>query len=264
MPAPSNRNLYLGAGIVLIDLWVSGAKTGNWRHLGNVSKLEATPSQETVEMLSDMDGARGVYDTAVISSKCEVSMDLREFTPESLAIALGGSVTTWTQSSGTATDTSLGAVKKGYGLATGKNRITVTAVKKSSTTLVDAGSATGTGDYWVDSESGTIFFLETTTTSGLVDTDAVTWSGSYPAITSKPEIHGLTSGLISCSIKYVSAANQARGDRYEILIPQMQISGDGALALITRDYGTISLKGVAIEDTTQPAGARFWRQRVIV
>jgi hypothetical protein len=165
---------------------------------------------------------------------------------------------------GTATDTVLGTTKKGYGLATGKNRITVTAVKKGATTLTNAGSATGTGDYWVESESGTIFILETTTTAGLVDTDALTWSGSYPAITGKPEVQGLTTGLISCSLKYVSAANQARGDRYEILIPQVQISGDGALALITREYGTIALKGVAIEDPTQPAGARFWRQRVLV
>ncbi len=263
MPVPSNKNLYLGAGIVLIDLWANGLKSGQWRHLGNVSKLEGTVTQETVEMLSDMDGARGVYDTAVVSSKAELSMDLREFTPESLALALGGSVTTWTQASGTATDSALGSVKKGYGLSTGRNRITVTNVKKSATVLVNAGSPDGTGDYWVESESGTIFFLETTTTAGLVDGDAVTWSGSHPAITSKPEIRGITQGLILCSLKFVSAANQVRGDRYEVLIPQVQISGDGALALISREYGTIALKGVALEDMTQPAGTRFWRQRVI-
>ena len=261
MPTPTNADLYVGAGIVLIDRWVNGAKTGNWRHAGLVEKLEVTVSQETVKKKNAMDGARGTYKEVVTGTDAAVAMSFAEFNPENLALALGATVTTWTQASGTATDVALGNTKKGYGLSTGKNKITVTSVKKSATVLVNAGSPGGTGDYWVDSQSGTIFLLDTTTTAGLVDGDALTWSGSYPAITSKPQVNGLAAGQITVSLKYISAANQASGPQMEVLIPQMTVSGDGALALISESFGEGALKGSALQDTTQAAGEQFYRKR---
>jgi hypothetical protein len=261
MPTPTNADLYVGAGIVLIDRWVNGVKTGNWRHAGLVEKLEVSVTQETQKKKNAMDGARGTYKEVVTGTDAAVSLSFSEFNPENLALALGATVTTWTQASGTATDTALGTLKKGYGLSTGKNKIVVTSVKKSATVLVNAGSSNGTGDYWVDAQSGTIFFLDTTTTAGLVDGDAITWTGTYPAITSKPQVNGLAAGQITVSLKYISAANQASGPQMEVLIPQMTISGDGALALISESFGEGALKGSALQDTTQAAGEQFYRTR---
>ena len=263
MPTPTNADLLVGSGIILIDRWVNGVKTGQWRHLGLCEKLEVSVTQESIKKKNAMDGARGTYKEVVTGTEAAVSMTFAEFNPENVALALGGNVTAWTQSSGTATDTALGNTKKGWGLSTGRNRITVTAVKKGATVLVNAGSPNGTGDYWVDSQSGTIFILDVTTTAGLVDGDALTWSGSFPAITSRPQVNGLAAGQIYCSLKYISAANQASGPQREILIPQMSIMPDGAIALITEAFAEGSLKGTALQDTSQPAGEQFYRERWI-
>jgi hypothetical protein len=261
MSTPTNADLYVGAGNVLIDRWVNGVKTGNWRHMGLVDKLDITMSTESVKKKNAMDGARGTYKEIVTGSEATLSLSFAEFNAENLALALGGNVTTWTQASGTASDTALGNVKKGFGLSTGKNKITVTAVKKGATTLVDAGTSNGTGDYWVEKQSGTIFFLDTPTTAGLADGDAVTWTGSYLAITGKPQVNGLAAGQIQCSLKFVSASNQASGPQFEVLIPQATISGDGALSLINEDIGSGTLKGTAQQDTSQAAGEQFYRKR---
>lgn len=263
MPTPSNQNLRYLSGALYFDRYVNGAKTGNWRHMGLVDSLEVSTSYESFKVKNAMSSTRGIYREVQTGSELTWSAKFKEFIPENIALALGGSVTTWTQASGTASDTALGSVKKGYGIDTGYRRITVTAVKKSSTVLVNAGSATGTGDYWVDSMSGQIFFLDTTTTSGLVDGDAVTWTGSYPALTSKPQVNGLSAGQIIGALKFVSDGGGV-GNQVEVLIPMASVMGDGALALIQDgDAAAGTLKGTAMEDTTMTAGERYYRERVL-
>ena len=262
MPTPSNQNLRYLSGALYFDLFNNGVKTGNWRHLGLVDSLEVSTSFTTQKVTNAMSSSRGTYSEFQTGAECSWSAKFREFTPENVALAMGGTVTTWTQASGTATDVALGNAKKGYGLDTTKRRITVTAVKKGATTLVNAGSATGTGDYWVDSMSGQIFILDTTTTAGLADGDALTWSGSYPALTSKPQVNGIAAGgLILGALKFVSDGGGV-GDQVEVLIPRSSVMGDGALALIAdTDAASATLKGTAQEDTTMPAGERFYRER---
>lgn len=258
---PSGNNLYVGAGKVYVDLWVNGAKSGNWRFLGNVEKIEGTPNVTTIEKKSSMEGARGTLKQAIVGAEADIALTLSEWTKENLALALLGSVSTYTQNSGTATDAALGNTKKGYALSTGKYKITVTAVKKGATTLVAATSMGGTGDYFVDSDAGLIYILDTTTTAGLVDGDALTWSGTYPQITSEAMVTGLSAGMNTVSLKYVPAADQVSGPRYLVDVPQMNVNPDGVLALLTEEFGTINLKGKVLKDTTQSAGQEFWVMR---
>lgn len=258
---PSGNNLYVGAGKVYVDLWSGGAKSGNWRFLGNVESIEGTPSVSTISKKSSMDGSRATLKEAIVGSEADITLKLSEWTKENLSLALLGSVSTYTQNSGTATDTALGNTKKGYALSTGKYKITVTAVKKGATVLVAATSMGGTGDYFVDSDAGLIYIFDTTTTGGLVDGDALTWSGSYPSITSQDMVTGLSAGQITVSLKYVPAADQVSGPRYLVDIPQMTINPDGPLALLTEEFGVISLKGKVLKDTTQATGQEYWVMR---
>lgn len=260
---PNGNNLYVGRGKVYVDLWSAGAPSGNWRFLGNVERIEGTFSISTIEKKSSMDGSSSLLKQAVIGSEAEVSMTLSEWTKENIALALLGSVSTWTQSSGTATANALGNLKKGYALDTGKKKITVTNVVKTSgsVTLVAATSMGGTGDYFVDSDAGLIYIFDTTATAGLVDGDALTWSGSYPSIASAEMVTALSAGMNTVSVKYVPASDQVSGPRNLVDIPQWIPNPDGTLALLTDEFGTLNLKGKVLKDVTKPVGQEFWVMR---
>lgn len=263
MPTPSPLNLRKGAGEVFIDLMVNGAFPGNWRHMGLVDQFDITMSADTEEVKNSMDGLGSTYREIQTGTKAALAVKFREFTPENIALALGGTVTTWSQSSSTATDLALGNLKKGYGLSTGTNQIVVTSVKKGATVLVNAGSATGTGDYWVHGESGTIFILETPSTGTLADGDALTWSGTIPAITGKPQINGLSGQQIFARLKYVAAKNMASGKRSEVLVPMATVYGDSAVSLISDKVAEVTLKGSCLIDPSQAAGEQIYRERFL-
>lgn len=253
MATPDANNLYLGAGELWVNRMTNGA-IGLWRHLGNVTRFELTPTVETLEKQSSMEGARGTLKEVVTKTTMEVGLTLDEFDPENLALALFGSVSAYSQSSGTATDTSLGTSnsKKGYWLDTGKKKITVTAVKVGATTY------TLDTDYTVDSETGMIYI---TPNSTIVDGSTVLWSGSYAAITST-QIQALANAKIECALQFRSASD-ATGPRFLCDVWKASIQPDGALSMLTEQFGEITLKGKVLADTSKPVGQRYYRKIVL-
>lgn len=253
MATPDANNLYLGAGELWVNRMTNGA-LGLWRHLGNVTRFELTPTVETLEKQSSMEGARGTLKEVVTKTTMEVGLTLDEFDPENLALALFGSVSAYSQSSGTATDTSLGTSnsKKGYWLDTGKKKITVTAVKVGATTY------TLNTDYTVDSETGMIYI---TPNSTIVDGSTVLWSGSYAAITST-QIQALADAKIECALQFRSASD-ATGPRFLCDVWKASIQPDGALSMLTEQFGEITLKGKVLADTSKPVGQRYYRKIVL-
>lgn len=253
MATPDANNLYLGAGELWVNRMTNGV-LGLWRHLGNVTRFELTPTVETLEKQSSMEGARGTLKEVVTKTTMEVGLTLDEFDPENLALALFGSVSAYSQSSGTATDQSLGTTnsKKGYWLDTGKKKITVTAIKVGATTYT-AGT-----DYTVDSESGMIYI---TPNSTIVDGSTVLWSGSYAAITST-QIQALADAKIECALQFRSASD-ATGPRFLCDVWKASIQPDGALSMLTEQFGEITLKGKVLADTSKPVGQRYYRKIVL-
>jgi hypothetical protein len=246
---PDARNIYVGTGEVWFDRFdpSTGLSTG-YRHLGNVSKLEITPSVTTIEKKSSMNAARAILARAITETKMEVALTLDEFQKDNVALALLGESSAFTQSSATKTGAALGNAQLGKWLSTGFNKITVTDVKHSSTTYVE------NTDYQVDSDSGMIFIMPTGT---IVDGDALTWDGSVPAIASY-QVQGLSDGNIIGALRFRSSAD-AIGPRKLIDIWSCAMSPDGALALIGDDFGEIGLKGEILPDSTKPAGQQFCR-----
>ena len=251
MATPDANNLYLGAGELWINRMTHGA-LGLWRHLGNVTRFELTPSVETLEKQSSMEGARGTLKEVVTKTTMEIGLTLDEFDPENLALALFGSVSAYSQTNGTVTDTSLGTAKKGYWLDTGKQKITVTAIKVGTTTYAE-----GT-DYSVDSESGMIYI---TPNSTIVDGSTVLWSGSYAAITST-QIQALADAKIECALRFRSASD-ATGPRFLCDVWRASIQPDGALSMLTEQFGEITLRGKVLADTSKPVGERYYRKIVL-
>ena len=251
MATPDSGNIYLGAGEVWFNRFNANGAATQWRHLGNVTRLEPTQSVETLEKRSAMSGARGLLKRVVTSTTSEVALTLDEFDPENVALALLGSASAFSQSSGTATDSAIpGTVKKGQWLDTGKLKITVTGVKKSPNTVLVLGT-----DYEVDSDSGMIRILPGSST--VADGDTLLWSGSYVAITST-QIQALANSRIEGALRFRSASD-AVGPRYLVDFWKVSITPDGALVLLTTEFGEITLKAAVQEDTSKSIGERYFR-----
>lgn len=251
MSTPDSQNIYVGAGEVWFNRFDAAGAQTQWRHLGDVSKLELTVNADVIEKKSSMTGARGLMARVVTGVTGELAATLSEFDPENLALALLGTTAAFSQSSGTATDSAItGTVKKGYALDTGKRKITVTSVKKAPATALVLGT-----DYSVDSDSGLITILPGSST--VADGDSLLWSGSYPAITST-QVNALANAVILGSLRFRSAAD-AYGPRYLIDVWKVAITPDGALALLSDNFGEIGLKGAMLEDTSKTLGNRYFQ-----
>lgn len=249
MSTPNSQNLYLGAGEVWFNRFDAAGNPTQWRHLGNVSKLDLNPNVQTVEKYGSMQGSRALLARAVSQTGGEVDLTLDEFDNENLAIALLGSTAAFSQTAGSATTQAItGTSKKGTALSTGKLKITVTAVQVGVTTY-----ALGT-DYTVDSDSGLITI---TPNSTIPDASAITWSGSYPAIAST-QVNALSNAIINGMLRFRSASD-ATGPRYILDIWKLNIAPSAALALIGNQFGDIGLKGNLLQDTTKPAGNQFFQ-----
>jgi len=249
MSTPSSDNLYLGAGEVFINLYVNNVLSSTWRHLGNVDKVEITPTVTTLEKKSAMNGAHGTYKEVITGTAVELAMTLSEWAAENLALALLGSSSAYSQTLGTGTDVSLGATnsKKGYYLDTGHKKIVVTSVKVGAVVY-----ALHT-DYEVDSETGMILIVPAST---IPDLSTVLWSGTWPTIAST-RIQALSNAKIEASLRFRSATD-ATGPRYFVEIWKTTLYPDGALGLLSDSWGDIGLKGKILQDTTKPHGEQYY------
>jgi hypothetical protein len=252
------NNLLLGAGRVYTSQWANNANPGEWIFMGDVEKFSCTLTANTLEKEGSTSSVRSIIASDTISLKAELAFTANEWTPDNIRKALLGTKSTWSQTSGTATDTALGNAKLGAGLKTGKRNIVVTAVKKGATTLVAATSWGGSGDYYVDTVAGIIFIFDTPTTAGLADGDALTWTGTYPTITAKTMISAMT-GPITLGVMFVS--DNTRGPNREVTVHKVTLTPEGAMDLISKEYGQLNFKATVQADDSQPAGQQYWVDR---
>lgn len=259
-PTPSSENLYLGAGSVFFDRFdANGASTG-LRHLGNVDTFEITNTVETKEKKNAMDGAKATYAEVVTGSTSELSMTLTEFTKENIALATLGNEAVYTQEEvTTVTDQAVGPaanVKLDVWYDLGALNPTVTTVKQGTSTLdPDA--------YELNAEAGMIRLLSSYTGENkAVEGEAITWSGSIPAITEAEGMYvvqGLAAGSIKGRVRYISAENQTQGPRVMVDVWICGLNPDGALGLIAEDFGSFNMKGKVYADMSKPKGQQYYR-----
>jgi hypothetical protein len=87
---PSSKNLLLGAGKTYFRRWDYAGNPLIRRHLGNVPKLNLTPTVEKIQKFSSMDGEKELYGEAVKSMAYKTTAEINEITPYNLALALYG------------------------------------------------------------------------------------------------------------------------------------------------------------------------------
>lgn len=249
---PNSDNLYLGAGEVLFDRFDAQGNPTGFRHLGNVSSLEITNEVEDLEHRTSMFGHRAVDKSVPTDLVANVAMVLEEYDRHNLALALLGEVAALVQEADP--DVEDEPINGGAALEldkwydVGALHITVTAVKQGMTTLT-AGE-----DYEVREDAGMIRVLS----SGDGGALATTWSGAVPAL-STSQVHGLSTPRILGRLRYIGAADQVSGPRQLVDVWKCALRPDGALQLISEEFGEFTLAGKAELDSSRPLGQQFYR-----
>jgi hypothetical protein len=222
MPTPDSANILCGTGEVWFDRMNNDGTYAGFRHLGNVSKLDITPTVTVIEKKSSMNATRAVIARAVTETKMELALMLSEFDRENVALALLGTAAPYVQALNAAIVAApLGISKQGSALDTGKLRITVTDLKMGVTVYVNGV------DYTVDNESGLITIVPG---GAIVDGSVLTWDGSNAAVAS-----------------------------FAMLLDAFKVSmsPDAAIALLGDTFAEIGLKGSVLPDATRPVGQQF-------
>jgi len=259
-PTPSPENLYLGAGSVFFDRFDSAGESTGLRHLGNVDTLEISMNVETSEKKNAMDGTKATYAEIVTAMTAELAATLTEYVPENVALAVMGDAGVFTQTTKTATDQAFGPaaanVKFDVWYELGCVNAVVTSLKQGSTPLNAAA-------YEVKPESGLVRLRSDYAGTGKAsEGQAITWTGSAPAITATQGmqvVQGMSTGSIKGRLHYESAENQSVGPRVLLDVWVCGLNPEGALGLITEDFGTFQLKGKVYADTTREAGEQYFR-----
>lgn len=256
--APSAQNFVVSTGEIWASIFVNDLFTGEWFHVGNCEEFTANLSTDKIQLLSSMEGNRGVLDEANVKQTAEFSMTLNEFNIDNLRMALTGTSVPHTQSAFAAAAATPQNLFGGQPITLGRSYLigylncTGVVFKQGATTLVS-----GT-DYTFDSETGRVTFKS----GGAATAAATTWTGTVPAITARNGLAPLTAGKITAAFQYRSAPNQVRGPRKLIDIWRANVTVDGDVAFLTPDkYGQLKIKGSIMNDAANHPTAPYWYER---
>lgn len=259
---PDPRNLYLGAGEVFFDRFDAKGNSTGFRHVGLVDSIGLTTTVETKSKVNAMDGAKSTYDETTTGMTGELSMVMTEYTKENLALAFMGTESSFAQE----------AVAQVQDQAFGPSDPTtlqldifydLKCINPTVTSVKQGATALNPDAYEVNAETGMIRLLSSYTGEGkAVEGTAVTWSGTVPAITEEDGrfiLQGMAEGSIHGRLRYISAKNQSRGQRFLVDVWNVSTNPDGELGLITDDYGTFTLKGTIKADMSRPLGQQYFQ-----
>lgn len=253
---PNSGNLIIPKGVLSIDLWSAGAKTGMFWDAGDAQEFTTTWSVDVAEKNTMRTGASGLYASAVKSVKGELGITLTEWAARNVAMHALGTRTDLVQTASTKTDTApVGdpAMQKGAKCYIGFRDVTSFALKMAPSTALVLGT-----DYTFDAATGEITILSTSST--FTNGSKLLWSGTVPQIQAtagRSIITPLSSPMILASLRYRSAPDQAVGQKFDIFIPKVQIYPDGPEEWLKDDFADLKLKGKLLFDTTQPAGYEY-------
>ena len=246
-------NYLLGRGNLYIDEWSGGAKTGNYRMLGNVPKFALTTEDDVLEKNSSCEASAPLVLSIVRKRTQKFAISLDEYQVDNVKLGLMGSKSTYSQTTGAVTGEQLTAsvVKGGY-YSTLNRRITAITVKKSPSTVLVLGT-----DYTVvDAEKGIIHILATGVT--LTAGDIILIDYTKGTITSETRIAAGTATVIDASLLFVP--DPANGPKLEIEVWHVQMNSDGEVGFITEDdTGQFQLTGKVISDAANHPTEPYFR-----
>lgn len=227
-----------------------------YRFLGNAPEMNVSVETETLEHQSSTGGLKVTDKEVVISQKATCALTLDELNFQNMALFFSGETASHDNTAATSILTgssNLVVDAQGrwydiYQTATG-----VPTSDSSGDRLYDCGAITITGsvlgtDFEVDLQMGRIFIITGgNLTVGSHDLDVAANAG---ADTSIDEVRALTTSTVVVALKYVSE-NPANADaQTEFQFHQIGLKAEGDFALISDEYTTMSLTGVAERNVT--------------
>lgn len=248
----NGANLLLGRGKLYFDRKDVNGNLQGLRFLGDCAKLEIQPQATKKDRFAATKNASTKIASALVDQSHIVSIDMMEYQPENLALALLGDGTQlWAQGVGTATAEVLSASsKQGRIYQTAKRNITLTDVKVGATTCV-----LGTDYEVIDLTMGLIRILPGST--NIPDASNVTTDYTYAAYTKQKMIAG-TTGLIEGKLVFIG--DPTNGPITDLEVWRLRVFPNGLVALITDDFGSIPLQGEVLDDGANHPTEPLYRQ----
>lgn len=250
----NGAEVLLGRGKVYIDrLTSSFARTGEV-FVGNVSAFEVTPSPEEIKKFSSATAAAPQTCSDVIRQSLALRIVGDEFSAENLARALYGDTSTVSQTGSSVAAEAMAGVQQG--------RYYPTVYRDIDTIVVEPSGGgtpfTITTDYLVDEVEGRIYIVEG---GGIADDDDIEVDYNYGTIALNT-VRGMNQTSIRCYIRFVG--DPARGATQTLEIWRASVRADGAIGLISDDYGEWTLTGdIESDATNHPDEPHFRIIRVV-
>jgi hypothetical protein len=230
----ANEGLLL-KGDVLFNRFVNGAYQG-FIDL-NAGELSIKLNSKQLDVISK---GRANYGqpraSAIIPEPADLSVSFNKCSPKALAMGLQGTIVTYTQASGSATDEVVTAIKGGWVPLAFRNQSATGFVVKNS-----AGATTYVKDtdYSIDYAAGQIFILPT---SAITDGQSLKVSYNYAAVTGDA-IKGGTQSSVRGMI-HMKGQNVYDDDKpTEIKIWDAVLTSDSAIDWLSDKAIDIKLKG---------------------
>lgn len=245
-------NLLLGRGKWFFDRKDSNGASTGYRFLGNADSAELNGDVQKVEKFSNTTAASNLLKSVVTQQTHTLNINLNEYDPDNMALALLGTTATLTQTGATVTAEALTggiSAKKGRLYKTVYRNISSVSVKQGVTVLV-AGT-----DYEIqDALTGLIYLLPTSVT--ITEAAALTIDYTYATV-SLMKVQAGTANAIEGKLLFVG--DPAAGPAYDAEFWNVSFTPNGAIAFITDDFGGLPLTAQVLDDSVNHSGEPLYR-----
>jgi hypothetical protein len=243
----------LGAGKVWVAMYVNGVLQVAERFLGNNDKFDVTPEVQRVEIRDSTSVDNALLDSGETQRTLKLSINMREYSKENLAMQQMGTVTTYAQTNTPVVDEPVVVVAQDRSFQLGgyvnpARNVSAPVVKHTS------GSPTyvnGT-DYIHNLKQGTIYIP-----AGSVIAAGATVKVSYtPATETRNLVNIGQANDVDALVRFES--NARRGPKIDALIWHVQFSGASAMALVgPTEYAALALEGNILSDESNHPTAKY-------
>ena len=246
---PSSDNVTFGRGRVLFSPFVSGAYTGQFKHLGNCDTFSIGLAPEKIQLTDFTQETSAPYKEVVKKTDMPIKISGFEFASFNMKLAFMGSETSYTQTAATLTET-LAASSitglKGSFFRTAKKAISSPVVAQGTTTLVS-----GTDYEIYDAAGGVIRVIPT---GSAADGTALSIVYVAAAITSSPRTQIVGGAVTSLSGRLVFLPQNTTGPANEVVVWNASITPDGDIPFIGDDWLKWNLSGSVQSDSAGTYG----------
>jgi hypothetical protein len=246
MPAQANGdNLSIGRGKFYFDRFGTNMQpTGVKRFVGEADKGDISISSTNKSRYTTTKATNNKIASIDIQQTHTIALDLMEFEPENLALALLGSVATFTQSTAAVTGESLATSYKVGDILQLKGRNPSSIVLTGGSGPLTLGS-----DYELeDPKLGLVRMLAAGTTLSAAYT---------PGTTSLPRIAAGQNTAIYGQLLFVE--DPTSGPAKDIEIWKVKFMSGGVLSLLSDDFNKMSLSGEVLDDSANHPSAPLYQ-----